>query len=254
MKNRNRRQGWVLGVSLCGLLAVGLLVGCEIDSAESAVRQVNLNVAGIYRNPNSGGLVVTGSSGAPISQFDLRQTGDRLEAIDNNTRVYRGSIGSVTEGTTPVASITLEGTTTAGQRATLSGTIEVSGTDATMRGTWVEDALYGTVYGKATVDPTPTNPPIGSLTITPAGPLSLTVGATQSFTASGGAGTSYSWSLSSSSLGALNGTTGATVEYTAAASGNQTVSVSDGEATATVAITQSGGTNLVARLAARPGS
>ena len=84
----------------------------------------------------------------------------------------------MTEG--EVATITLSGMTTAGQDGTISGSITVEGSTATMRGTWIEPSLSSTVYGQATV-PSNTvsgdyslavsvNPPgAGSVSLSPSG-------------------------------------------------------------------------------------
>ncbi len=137
----------ILGSAAC-LAAAWWLVACEIDSADTVHRDVDIYVAAVYRHPDAGSHLVQNNSGQPIDQLDLRQDGDDLEAIDNNGSIYRGTIGQVDNGT---ASFTLEGANSIGNKATISGTISVSGSSATMRGTWIEATLYSTVYGVATV-------------------------------------------------------------------------------------------------------
>ena len=150
-----RSREW-LGVLLT--LTAGLttlfLLGCEIDSADSVVRNVEINYAGFY--VGDGGSLVSQQTGAKTTSLNLRQTGDQLEAVDNNGIVFRGTLGSIVDET---ANFVLDGSTTAGQSVTIDGTLTASGTEGTMRGTWIEPALYGTVSGKATINPSPTNSP-----------------------------------------------------------------------------------------------
>ena len=136
----------------CGALLLVLLAGaCRFESADSVARHVNIHVGGLYRNGN--GRVVSRNTGAPIVHLNVIQDGSRLQAVDNNGQVFRGHIGQVTDtaGTNRSATFTLEGHTTAGAEGIISGTISVSGTTATMQGTWAEPALVGTVTGTAGV-------------------------------------------------------------------------------------------------------
>jgi len=220
-----------------GLGCALLCGGCEGDSGESIVRNLELDVTGFYSHPTEGSTLVSENTGAPITSLQLRQIGDQLEAVDNNNVIFKGTIGNASEDT---ASFTLEGSTTVGQSATIAGSISVpvGSSEGTMRGTWIEPSLFSTVYGTATV---PTNPGSGGSTngvdtnttsdvvLTVTGTTidiagsSLSVGAT----ASGGSG-SYTWSLSNNSLGTLNATTGASVTYTAnPVTGSQTITVRD---------------------------
>lgn len=216
----NRFQRTISGC-LAASLAVLLLGGggCELDSADSVVRETII-VQGFYTNPD-GGPVVGRNSGASIKSLDIRQAGDRLEAIDNNNQVFRGTIGHATDNT---ASYTLDGYTTAGKLGTMSGYFEVSGSSATMRGTWIEDDFYSTVYATATV---PTNGGGGgaSLKISPTSATLTTNNQQQVFTASGGSGV-YTWSLQNNT-GTISPTTGSTVTYTRTGSGNNTITVTD---------------------------
>lgn len=195
---------------------------CEVGSPDTAIRMVSLAIAGYYTNPD-GGNIVSKNTGAAISAITLRQTGDQLEAIDNNGTVFTGTIGDA--GTT-AASITLNGHTTAGNPATLSGTVEKSGETATMRGTWIEATLYGTVYGTATVPTNGSGGGTGTLAISPSGTVNVSRGSTTTFTASGGS--SYTWTVSSSTVGSVTPASGSAVVYTAAASGTNTVTVRSG--------------------------
>lgn len=154
---------------LCILLAAGswMFLGCELESANSVTRETDINVAGVYMHPTAGSTLVSKNSGEAITRFDLRQSGDQLEAIDNNNSIWRGTLGRESD---TLASFVLTGETTAGQGATADGTIEVSGSSATMRGTWTEASYYGVIYGQATVPLAPTNAPDTNSTTTVATP------------------------------------------------------------------------------------
>ena len=135
---------------LCILLAAGswMFLGCELESANSVTRETDINVAGVYMHPTAGSTLVSKNSGEAITRFDLRQSGDQLEAIDNNNSIWRGTLGRESD---TLASFVLTGETTAGQGATADGTISISGSAATMQGTWTEASYYGLIYGQATV-------------------------------------------------------------------------------------------------------
>ncbi len=226
----------MLILSLLSSLGATLLItaGCSVDSADSVSRTVPINVEGVYSNPN--GAFVSRQSGARVSTMNVRQGGDKLEAVDNNNKIFRGTIGNATANQ---ASFTLNGETTAGNKVTISGTFDVSGGNGTMRGTWIEDGLFGTVYATATGLPDP--PPVTDLTLTsPSGNINavLGVGSNRVFSASGGNGT-FSWTRSNSGIGTLSATTGASVTYTASSAGNQTITVTSGDGkTATATFTQ----------------
>ncbi len=89
--------------------------------------------------------------------MNLIQDGDRLQAIDNNGLIFRGSIGSAVSdsetGGQRSATFTLNGQTTTGQEGIISGTIVVIGNQATMTGTWAEPTLFGNVRAGAEVVP-----------------------------------------------------------------------------------------------------
>lgn len=212
---------FLYAISACGLVSLGVLIsGCETDSSNTVIRNVDITVEGYY----SGSPIVSQNTGASITSLNLRQTGDQLEAIDNNNSVFSGTIGQVTDSS--VASFTITGLTTVGNEATISGSITVSGSQATMNGTWIEDSLYGSVYATATV---PTNSVPETLTIR-ANPNTGTIvdGGTITFTASGGNSTSYSWSLSEPALGSPDVGSGSVFTYTAnEQSGDQTITVED---------------------------
>lgn len=134
---------------LSGLI-FGVSSGCRISSSDSVSRDVGINIAGIYEGVN--GNLVQSNTGAPIRDLNVIQDGSRLQAIDNNGLMFRGNIGSV-EGTggERSASFTLEGLTSSGAEGIISGTIQVSGDEGFMRGTWAEPSLFETVNGEATI-------------------------------------------------------------------------------------------------------
>jgi len=152
----------LVGMLAAGGLILGGLAGCEVGSPDNAYRQTGLSIAGYYTNPGAAAgavavtaaRVVSNNSGAPIAALNLRQSGDQLEAVDNNGTVMKGAIGSVSGST---ATLVLSGTTTAGAQGVLDATVTVSGTRAVMRGTWAEGSMYGVVYGEATVQGVSTN-------------------------------------------------------------------------------------------------
>jgi hypothetical protein len=228
----------LLPLAALSFLAAGLLVhsGCDVSSANDVVRLTGRDFTGFYSNPN--GAMVERNTGAPIASMNLRQLGDRLEGVDNNGQIFRGSLSETGDN---AASFTLRGPTTAGTEGTISGTLTGAGTSGSLSGTWVEPTLIANVFATATLNPTQTNT-TSNLSVSPAGPLSLTVGSSRSFTANGGSGT-YTWTLNSSGLGNLSASTGRTVTYTATAAGNQSLNLSDGRASPVqVTITQSAAT------------
>jgi hypothetical protein len=219
--------------NICVGLAVALVAagaGCEIRPSDGTGRSVSINVAGRYVGQLDG-RVTSRNTGAPVTSLNVTQTGAALQAVDNNGLVFRGKISGETDSSAP---FTLEGSTTAGAAVTISGTITVSGSSGTMHGTWIEPTLLGDVMAQATVA---TNAPSDSLTVSPAGPVNLAVGSTQTFTASGGEG-AYTWSLGNTALGTMDTTSGSGVSYTATAAGSQTVQVDDGESSKTVSVIQ----------------
>ena len=211
-----------LGLGRGALAAVlGIVAaGCVVDSAEKAQRDVPIYVAGVYRHPSAGSLLVAQNTGEPIEQMDLRQDGDALEGIDNNGSIFRGRIDQV-DGN--VASFTIEGINTAGNEGTIAGTISVDGSTAVMRGTWIEDTLYSVVYGEAVV---PSN--VTCNLILTIADTTLTNG--QSTTLSAANGTApYTWSVSGPATLDSSSTTDPsnTLTYTGTNSQSVTVTVVD---------------------------
>ena len=216
------------------VLTLGLGVGCDVQSGDDVVRETQINIAGFYTNPE-GELVVSGNSGGRITSLNIMQNGDRLEAIDNNGIIFRGNIGS---DSNTEASLVLEGATTTGAKATITGKVSGSGTAGTLNGTWIEPTRYGVVYGKATIASISTNDnSTATLAISPSGSITLAVNSSRTFTASGGS-KNYTWSVSNSQLGFLSATSGATVTYSSRLAGQQTVTVTDGSKSVSTTVTQ----------------
>ena len=161
MKNRFARPlATLLALLGLGTSMIMVLVACDVESADTVIRTVNVNVSGVYRNTESNqnfGRFVSQNSGAEVKQLDLRQDGDQLEAIDNNNIVFKGEVSDAVENN---ASFYLEGKTTVGNAVLISGSIEIGSGEGTMRGTWIEDAFFSTVYGTADGPTISSNPVI----------------------------------------------------------------------------------------------
>ncbi|HMP73762.1 MAG TPA: hypothetical protein PKE55_10920 [Kiritimatiellia bacterium] len=150
------RSFYLLGA---GLAILALPSACKLESANDVIRQIDANVAGVYRNADStqnDGKFVTINSGREVTFLDLRQTGNQLEGIDNNAIIFRGTLGDPRENQ---VQFNVEGRTTAGNRALISGTISIGEGQGTMRATWIEDNLVGLVYGVANGPTINTNQP-----------------------------------------------------------------------------------------------
>lgn len=209
-------SNWIVS-SICAVLIVAA-VSCELDSADSVTRSVNIIVSGFYTNPN--GNLVARNSGNAIVNMNLIQDGDQLQGIDNNGNKFSGTIGSVNDANAS-ASIVMKGPTTAGKEGTIAATISVSGGTATMQGTWIEDGITSTVYAQN--DEVPNQ----GISIT-ASSSEITSGDTSTLTASGGTG-NYDWDKEGASYGSLTAS-GATAIFTAdtvTASVTQVISVND---------------------------
>jgi len=220
-----------LSLSLASALVL-FVIGCDVTSGDEVVREVGADYTGFYTNPN--GRIVANNTGGEITALDLMQTGSRLQAVDNNGNIFRGNVGDATEGR---ATFRLDGITTAGTAGVITGTLNAQGTSATMNGTWVENALFSTVFATASVTAPPTNSVPTQISISPSGSITISANGTRAFTASGGSG-SFTWTVSNSTLGRVNPTTGNSVTYTAQGFGSQTVTVSDGTRTASTTVTQ----------------
>ena len=216
-------------LTAAALLAMGLISACTIDSADEFYRDVSVNFSGFYENETTG-KIVSNNSGNSITSLDLRQTGDSLEAVDNNGRIWRGNLGEVQDST---SSFELNGQTTAGREGTFSGTLSGSGTAGTMKGTYIESDRFGTFSATATIPGSTDGGDDGgggSVSISPPSSTLSSNGLTQVFTATGGSG-DYRWSLSAESRGTLDRSSGSSVTYTRLTSGNNTISVEDAQNT-----------------------
>ncbi len=251
---------WRLVLAGLFLAAPFVYVGCEVGSADSVSRGVTggdnatIDVSGFYTGGRTNGSYVpitSINSGSPLTTLDLRQYGDQLEAVDNFGRVWKGTIGDADSGT---ATITLQY-----GDLTISGTIAISGTEGsytgTMNGSWIEPGVYGTIHATASIPGYQEGSDSGgttnsttnattnvtvALSISPAGPVTLSsAGSSQLFTASGGSGSYVQWSLSAN-LGALSAVSGATTIYQrGSATGTQTLTVKDSDgSTKSVTINQ----------------
>ena len=221
---------------LFGLLAgvTFALVGCEqSNSPNVTVRNVGVDFSGFY--DNNGAPLTSSQTGADVTSLNLRQTGDRLEAIDNNGIVFKGTLGEVSLNDSGLATsiFDLNGRTTANGDVTISGTISGSENQGTMSGTWIEPTLFGNFFAEGTISTINTNDNnnggstngTDNVAISPSSDTLTIDGESQTFTASGGSG-SYTWSLSNNN-GTLNTTSGSSVNYTRSNSGNNTITVRD---------------------------
>jgi hypothetical protein len=224
----------MLGISLL----CALVTGCDLSASggSDVVRTVPADFSGFYSNPN--GRITTAQTGNPLTSLDLRQTGDRLEAIDNHGNIFRGTIGRFVDTT---GTFDMTGQTTTGQKVVMNGTLTGEGSASTLSGNWIEPSLTALVFAQATINPIPTNAPTGGggetdLAIQPAGPITVSINNTVTFSASGGSGT-YQWSVNNQNLGFVSVVSGATTVYTPSRSGTQQVILSDGVTTLTTTVT-----------------
>lgn len=182
-------------------LALTLLTtGCEVDSADTFIRDVPVDFSGFYTACDGDNAIVQANSGNRIRTLDLRQNGDQLEAFDNNGAIWRGSLGEVQNGR---SSFTLEGRTSTGIEGLFSGTLSSSdggssntsgSVNGSMTGTYIEPDRFSTFCGNADIPGsiggnddttntnTNTNVPTGGISNlsfqvdTPADPSRLTLG------------------------------------------------------------------------------
>lgn len=276
---------------LAATFAISLLwmmTACETQSGTDTIREVGLDISGVYEN-TSGGDLVSRSSGKAVSQLNLTQRGSELTGVDNNGVLFRGSVGRVGDNT---AGFTLKGVSTEGQDVTINGTINVSGTTGTMTGRWIENTLLANVSGEAVIpgqtttdddttdgdttdgdttdgdatdgdttdgDTTDGDTTDGDTTtdsplaISPSGNQTLVVGLTRLFSVAGGDGT-FTWSLSNSAIGSLSSTTGGTSTYTSSAAGNQVITVSSGTRSLSITVAQTAPVPVVTALTVTPPS
>ncbi|MCS6771040.1 MAG: hypothetical protein NZ740_03325 [Kiritimatiellae bacterium] len=137
--------------------ALALSTGCETDSADTFIRDVSVNYTGFYRPCDGSKAIVQHNSGNRIRTLDLRQNGDRLEAVDNNGNIWRGSLGEPQGGR---SSFELRGRTSTGVEGVFSGILSssdagvtgaVSSVRGTMTGTYIEPDRFSPFCGTATI-------------------------------------------------------------------------------------------------------
>ena len=140
----------VLGCAL-PLVSALVFLGCEVGSSDSVTRTVSVDFTGFYDSTETNNdFVSPANSGSRVTSLNLRQSGDQLEAIDNNGIVFNGTLSDSTLSSgTATANFELDGRTTAGQSVTISGSLSGSGTSGTMKGTWIEPDRYCYVVGDA---------------------------------------------------------------------------------------------------------
>lgn len=216
--------------------AAAFFAGCDVGSPNSVERNVGVDYTGVYSGQHSNNMIASQNSGEPVTQFNLRQTGTSLEAVDNNGALWKGDIGNTPDAQNLTATFTLHGKTTANAEVTINGAItkgSASATEAEMSGTWIEPNFYAIVNAHGTVSATSTNIGGGSLTITPPS-ATVSVGSSASFSANGGSGT-ITWSISGG--GSVNPTTGTSTTFTRTTAGTVTLTATasgGGSATATI--------------------
>ena len=220
-----------LSAALAALLCFGFVAGCSTDSSDTFIRDVSVNFSGFYTG-RSNGKIVAVNTGSAITSLDLRQTGDRLEAVDNNGHIWRGSLGEVQNGN---SSFELNGQTTAGSEATFSGNISssdggstgsVNSASGTMQGTFIEPSRFSTFYAQATIPGTVDNGGgTSSLTISPSDAI-VAVNGTRSFTVTGASGT-VTWIISGTGSGSVSPQTGTSTTFTRTTSGTVTLTATD---------------------------
>jgi hypothetical protein len=146
----------LFSAALAGSLAL-LPIGCETDSADTFIRDVSVNYSGFYTACEGNAAIVQQNSGSRIRTLDLRQDGDRLEAVDNNGLIWRGQLGEPQGGR---SSFELRGRTSTGVEGIFSGTLSSSdggSTNAagsakgTMTGTYIEPDRFSSFCGRATI-------------------------------------------------------------------------------------------------------
>lgn len=206
-----------------------LLAGCDVDSVDSTTSVLSdnsgtiYNFAGLYMHRSYDSASTNGPpplvypngagnrpSGKLITSLRLLQYGSVLEAYDSASQTWSGSISALQGGT---ATFSLRGRTTAGLSVEIAGTMVYAAQQSTMDASWIEPAYYGTLAAKATVPPAATNSPVTGLSISPKSVTLNSGDFTEVFTASGGSG-SYTWEVSSLTLGSVSPATGSSVTYT----------------------------------------
>ena len=145
------------GILMSALMALMFSYGCEVDSGNTFSRDVSTDFTGFYGPCENDNAIVQQNSGNRIRTLDLRQSGDTLEAVDNNGAIWRGTLGEVQNGR---SSFELKGRTSTGVEGIFSGTLSSSdggstnssgAANGTMTGTYIEPDRFSTFCGTATI-------------------------------------------------------------------------------------------------------
>ena len=86
----------VLTSSLLGMAVV--FWGCDWTGGgdggfNTSRSEIDVNISGVYQGALSGGNAVSNTSGAPIRNLVIQQSGNVLQITDSNGQAYRGTIG-----------------------------------------------------------------------------------------------------------------------------------------------------------------
>jgi hypothetical protein len=230
-----KRYQMLAMVVVCALPLVSALVflGCEVGSSDSATRNVSVDFTGFYDSTETNSdFVSPANSGSRVTSLNVRQSGDQLQAVDNNGIIFEGTLSdSALSSGTATANFRLDGRTTAGQSVTISGSLSGTGESGTMRGTWIEPSLLAYVHGDAVINTVPTNqpPPVtNAVTLTASSTTLTTEGSKATLTALGGSG-SYEWTIESQDRGTWveEPGTGNQAVYQRVTAGANTITVAD---------------------------
>ena len=180
----NKRWANLIVVSLGMSLAGFWLAGCETESEPDRLEVV----------PPSASLYITASQ-----QFVARGSHDYRWSLSDPSLGYLSPPNGVPVGDDSYILYFNLGPLNSKQTITVSGSAggAAAGTDAAS-----SETVVATVYSLGP----------GAVAIAPTA-VSLTNGGSQVFSASGGDGENYSWSLSNPSLGALSSSSGPSVTY-----------------------------------------
>ncbi|MDF3130730.1 hypothetical protein P0Y35_16085 [Kiritimatiellaeota bacterium B1221] len=167
------RSFLIMGTALATGAFFLFLTACEISNGDETVRQVSIQVAGIYSSSSG---IASRQSGQTITSLNISQSGDQLDAIDNLGARWTGTIG---QADSSLATVNLKGLTSTGEQVVITGNISIDGTSGTLSGSWIEPVIRSDVYAQATVAAQPTSTPIitptDSVTSTPVSTAIATV-------------------------------------------------------------------------------
>lgn len=132
--------------SLTPAILCVMLSGCEVGSPDTVSPITGNNYSGYYVNP-SGGTMVAGNSGGSVTSITLNQSGDRLQAVDNNGILFKGTVSDGSSN--QPASFILNGSTTTGVKVIINGTLQGGNSSTLMTGLWIEPAVILAISGKS---------------------------------------------------------------------------------------------------------